>query len=282
MRYRLSPTALLFGALLAAALPGAASAQTVLTGTVIGNDTGEPIEGVHLMLVDAAGTTRNEMVTDDDGWFRFLVPEPGDWVVVGYMIGYQDLRSDPVEVEVLETVVVEVRMAVEAVPLEPLVVTSRIGSINSDIKAFYDRMARGKRSGFGRFVSREEVDRMSPLEPTDLLRTMAGVRVVRGSAGRGKGLRMSGNCIPAVFVDGTQINRFNPYDSVDDFLAAGAIEGIEVYRGAGAQVGRFFDPGGCGLILIWTRRGAPDGSPFSWTKLAIGTALLVALILVGT
>lgn len=267
------------GALLAAA---PASAQTVITGTVLGQATEQPIEGVELVLLDEGGTIHNETRTDSDGWFRFAVPGGGRWIIAGSMIGYAELRSDPVDIEVLETVVVEVRMAVEAVPLEPLVVTSRISHINADLKAFYDRMARGRRSGLGRYISREDIERASALEPTDLLRTMAGVRIVRGTPGRGKGIRMSGGCIPAVYVDGAHVNRFNPRDSLDDFVGATSIEGIEVYRGAGAQVGRFYDPGGCGLVLVWTRRGAPEGSPFSWTKLAIGAGLLIALILAGT
>jgi outer membrane cobalamin receptor len=124
-------------------------------------------------------------------------------------------------------------------------------------------------------VNREDIERIRPIEATDLLRMTSGVRVVQGTFGRGRGLRMAGGtCIPALYIDGVQINRTNTDDSLDDFVAAQSIEGIEVYRGA-QQVGRFFDQKGCGLVLVWTRRGAPDPEGGrGWLRLAAGVALL--------
>jgi len=57
------------------------------------------------------------------------------------------------------------------------------------------------------------------------------------------------------------------------------IEAIELYTaGAQAPIG-FHDPGGCGSILIWSRRGSPqDGTPNTWRRYLIAGALVVAAL----
>jgi hypothetical protein len=270
-------------AVLAAALttaPIAVAAQSI-RGTVMDEADDRPLDAVHLVLLDSAGTTLGETLSDEDGWFVLAPPEPGRWIVAADLIGYGDMRSELLDVERGEQLTVEIRMAVEAVALEPLVVVGRISYMNGDLRSFYERMSRGRRSGLGDFISREDIENRGPLEASDLFRGRAGVRAVRGRTGYGAGLRMAGGCVPAIYIDGTHINRFNPYDSLDDYVAVQAIEGIEIYRGAGSQVDRFYDPRGCGLILVWTKRGVAEGEgrPFSWKRLVIGLTLLGGLLL---
>lgn len=250
-------------------------------GRVQNDASGNPLEGVHVALLNEEGGTVEETFTNSMGGFRLVLPRSGTWVLAADLIGYGPVRSPPMEIGPDERLTVEIRMAVEAIPMEPVVVTGRISHMNGDIQAFYDRAERGKLSGFGRFVTREDIERSVPSEPSDLLRTMPGVRVLRRATAYGSGstIQMSSGCVPAIFVDGTQINRFRASDDLDDFVAAYAIEGIEVYRGAGQQVGRFHDSRGCGLILVWTRRGSMDGSPFTWTRFIIGASLLAGILL---
>ena len=261
-------------------LAASTAAAQSLSGRVLNDASGNPLEGVHVVLTDTVGRNFGETFTNEMGAFRLVVPRAGSWVVAADLIGYGSIESDPVEVGADERVVLEVRMAVEAVAMEPVVVTSRVSHMNADIQAFYDRVERGRMFGLGRFVTREDIEREVPSEPSDLLRTMPGVRIVRRGTpyGSGSGIQMASGCIPAIYVDGTQINRFRASDDLDDFVAASAIEGIEVYRGAGQQVGRFFDERGCGLILVWTRRGTTEGSPFTWTRFVIGTSLLLGIL----
>lgn len=266
--------------ILLALLPAIAVGQSI-KGTVVDEADEQPLEGVRLVVYDRAGEAHGETLSDEEGWFTLPLPAPGEWVVAADVIGYGDLRAEPVEVDIGEQVTVKVRMAVQAIALEPLVVTDRVNNLNGDLQAFYRRMGRGRRSGLGDFISRDEIADRGPLEATDLFRGRASVRTVRGRGGYGAGLRMAGGCVPAIFIDGTQINRFNLDDSLDDYVAVHSIEGVEIYRGSSSQVGRFHDPRGCGLILVWTRRGIADGEgkPFSWKKLGFGVALLGALFL---
>lgn len=271
---------LMLAAALALALVAAPVAAQTITGLVVVDGTEQPLPGALLLLVDGRGHVRAEVVADDSGAFRIEVPEPAEYTIRGSLIGYTSIASDPVVVRPGEDLIVEVRMAVEAVPLAPLVVRSRSGTLDAQLAGFYSRMQRGRRTGQGHFISRSDVDRMAPLESTDLLRSAPGVRVTRGRQGYGAGLRMTGGCVPAVFIDGTQINRYPLTGaSLDDLVSAFSIEGIEVYRGAAAQVGRFHDPGGCGLILVWTRRGTASDEPWSWKKFLAGIGLVAALVL---
>lgn len=266
-------------AALAAAAPRPASAQTIM-GVVVEHGTERRIPGVALLLIDDRGETRAETLADDSGAFILSAPEPGTFVVAAEMIGLASIRSGPLDLDPGEELVVEVRMAIEAVALDPLVVTSRKQTMGHQLAGFHDRMARGRRSGFGHFIDREEVDRMMPLESTDLLRTAPGVRVSPGRAGRGAGLSMSGGCIPAIYVDGMQVNRSPMRNvSLDEIVPAMALEGIEVYRGPSAQQSSYYDPNGCGLILVWTRRGEATGEPWSWTRFFAASGLITAIFL---
>lgn len=257
--------------------PGAASAQS-LSGVVVENGTRRHLAGVQLLLLDADGRTRAETISDDSGGFHIQAPEPGRYVITGGLIGFATIRSDLLELGRGEELLVEIVMDVEAVPLAPLVVTGRNSDMNPQIAEFYDRLERGRRTGIGHFISREQIERAAPLESTDLLRTVPGVRVVQARGGRGAGLRMSGGCIPAIYVDGMQVNR-PPLTgtSLDDMVSAFSIEGIEIYRGASAQQGSYYDPGGCGLVLVWTRRGSDSGAPWSWRRFFAATGLVAAL-----
>lgn len=261
-------------------LAASTAAAQSLSGRVLNDASGNPLEGVHVVLLDTEGRTFGETFSDEMGAFRLVVPRAGSWVVAADLIGYGPIESDPVEVAADERLILEIRMGVEAILMDPVVVTSRISHMNADIQAFYNRVERGRTSGIGRFVTRDDIEREVPSEPSDLLRTMPGVRIVRRGTpyGSGAGIQMSSGCVPAIYVDGTQINRFRASDDLDDFVAASAIEGIEVYRGAGQQVGRFFDERGCGLILVWTRRGTTEGSPFTWSRFLIGTSILLGIL----
>lgn len=270
----------LVAALAASLAAGTLHAQSI-QGIIVDETEKRPLAAVQVVLYDLEGTQHAEAISDEEGRFSLALPDPGEWIVSAELIGYGTLRSDPLDVELGEEVNVEIRMAVEAVALEPLVVTGRVSHISGDIRQFYERMERGRHSGFGTFVSRQEIEQRGTFRATDLFRGTASVRIVPGRPGRGAGLRMAGGCVPAIFIDGSHINRFSYLDSLDDYVSVHSIEGIEIYRGAGAQVERYHDPRGCGLILVWTRRGVPDpdGEPFSWKKLAIGVGLFGLLFL---
>ena len=255
------------------ALAGDGAAQAI-AGVVLDDASDQPLAGALVELLDEQDAPVDETVADEEGAFILDPPAPGAWRIRTTLIGYADMVSVPLEVQRGDNLVVEVRMAIEAVALEPLVIRSRVSTLDHQLFGFYGRMDRGRRSGFGYFMDLEDIERLNAIEPTDLLRTAPGVRVVPGQPGYGAGLRMSGGCIPAIYVDGMQVNRYPLTSfSLDEIVPASSIEGIEVYRGGASQVGAYHDPGGCGLVLVWTRRGTSDGEPWSWKRFFAGMSL---------
>jgi len=275
---RLTTPAVLVTALLLAVGPPA-SAQ-VISGTILDAATGEPVAGAAIEVADTARQNMDETISDDSGRFTVRLPHSDRWVLTVERLGFEPFRSEPIHVRVAEWLIVEITLAEQAIALDPIVVTSRRSVGSAALQRFYERRDRAGRSGFGRFVVREEIDRASPLRPTDLLYSVSGIRVVRGLPGRGQGVRMSGGCIPAIYIDGMQINRFNVHDSVDDYVSVLDIEGIEVYRGPTSQVPQYHDSRGCGLLLVWTRAGVYDpDSRFSWRPILTAMAAIGAFFL---
>lgn len=255
-------------------------AQTI-TGVVLDVTTDRPLQNVQLIALDPDGASVDEALSNERGRFRLDLPGPGSYALSGTLIGYSTITSELLEFGEGD-VTVEIRMNMEALTLDPIIVRGRARALGQ-VDRFYERMERRGRSGFGHFISREDIEGRAALVPTDLLRMAPGVRVVPARFGSGAGLRMSGGCIPAIYVDGMRINR-PPVTgtSLDDMINTMDIEGIEVYRGASSQVEGYHDPRGCGLVLVWSRRGAADGGPFSWTKLFIGLTLVGGLLLLGS
>jgi hypothetical protein len=255
-------------------------AAQALEGVVKEEATGAGLPGAEVVLRDAEeGTLIDRAVTDEEGRFMVAFGTHRAVTLTVSRLGYHTFASDPIAVGAGERLSIEIRLGVDAIPIDPLVVTDRSRRYPPDVQAFYDRLERGRRTGDGHYISRAEIEVAFPSRPTDLLRSMAGVRVARGRAGSGELVHMRGGCIPSIYIDGAHINRFDTRLSLDDHVAAGSIEGIEVYRGSGRLVGHMHDPRGCGLILVWTRRGERDATSIPWRTVGVVLVALAALLL---
>ncbi len=100
----------------------------------------------------------------------------------------------------------------------------------------------------GLYFSRDDIDRLAPLQTSDLLLGTSGVRTQgrferRTDIGRGPG-----QCPPNVFVDGSRVEAFG----ADDFFPE-HIEAVEVYTSFVQTPLRYRSDNRCGAILIWSR-----------------------------
>lgn len=258
------------------AAPAPLPAQTV-EGRVVDPGTGTGLAAVHLRLFDDEHRLAASAFSNDSGHFHITAPVPGQWRITGELLGYGHARSGLLQLAAADTVRVEIRMAIEPVRIdEPVVIIGEPAYGSPDIADFHRRRQRAQRGGVGYFIHGKTLERAAG-PPTSLLRAVPGVTLVR--ARRGQVARMRGGCIPALYVDGTHINAFNNAESLDTYVDVQTIEGIEVYRGAQQPGGRFFDRGGCGLILVWTQHGAHDpDDPLDWKRLAVGLGLLLGLV----
>lgn len=277
---RLALLALAVGSLVigpAAATPLAA--QTI-EGRVFEPEEGTPLPGVHLRLLGLEDRPVASTFSDDSGHFHIRAPGPGSWRLAADLLGYGSAVSDSIPLSEDELVRVEIRMAVDPIRIDdPIVVVGKPPFVAPDIADFNRRRERGEKMGIGHFIYGEELERVAG-PPSDLLRMVPGVHVSRGGRGGGQVIHMRGGCVPAVYIDGSQINRFSRGESLDSYVDVFSIEGIEVYRGMQQPGGRFLDRTGCGLVLVWTRRGEYDSeSPFSWLRLAAGVALILGILL---
>lgn len=251
-----------------------------VTGKVVEARTDRAVEGVEISILNADAQVVAQAVSDAEGHFAVRLRPPGSWAVAVRHVGYSPIQSELFEIEPGEWVAVQVSLDPRAILLDPIVVTGRRSSWSPAVREFYERRDGARRSGFGRFIAREDIERLAPFQPTDLLRTVAGVRVVPGRTSSAQGLRMTAGCVPAIFIDGMRINRSRPQESLDNYVSVMDIEGIEVYRGPSSQVGSLHDPSGCGLVLVWTRGGFRDpNSSFRWRTVLGVVGILGAFLL---
>jgi outer membrane receptor for ferrienterochelin and colicin len=109
---------------------------------------------------------------------------------------------------------------------------------------------RARRSGAGRFLSQEDIEKRNPIEVSDIVRMLPGFRIVgsgldaRVVSSRGQISLRQGECTANVVIDGMQhqdINLLRPAD----------VGALEVYNGPSAPMQ--YDSA-CGVIVIWTKR----------------------------
>jgi hypothetical protein len=116
-----------------------------------------------------------------------------------------------------------------------------------------------RRRGGGTFFTREDIERLRPIETTQLLMRAPGMVVRQDGHVLSARSLATGGCIAAVFLDGlpflTGPREFPPLQLIHPEMIAA----IEVYRGVDAPLE--FGGSPCGSIVIWTRRGGRQRSP---------------------
>ncbi|HKJ92389.1 MAG TPA: TonB-dependent receptor [Longimicrobiales bacterium] len=262
----------------AMALPSLLTAQEI-DGRVVDAATGEPIKQVNIQLLDEHGIARLQVVSGDSGGFKLPLPSPGWYRLRGDQLGYATVLSPQVQVGVGEVVQVELRMAVNPVELEPLVVKKRQVHDVGRLAEFYDRMDRNRKLGIGAFVTRDQIEMRHAGTAADYLREIP--RVIVRSHGGLQTVRFQGPqgaCAPRIVMDGVELHGDA---ELNDVVAAGDLEGIEVYRGRAEMPAAYYDETGCGIIVAWTRRGTDEGHPFRWVNMGIWVVLAAGLYLLG-
>jgi len=228
--------------------PERAELQSRIVGRVVAMETGGPVEGAEITL---AGRTSSQ-ISDEQGRFEIGEVSPGTHSFTVRYLGRAPLQAK-VEVPQEETLEVEIRLAVEPVELEPMVVTATPRSSYLEDIGFYRRREQGLS---GTQITRQMLAEMNPRSFADVLVSVPGLRVLPSSlAGfqvrMGRSIRLnvdeSQGCTPALFIDDIRSDA-GWFQDLDPAL----VEALEIYSGANAPL-RYNDP--CGVILVWTRRG---------------------------
>lgn len=285
MRSR-SPVVALVALLL---LPAAVSTQQgdpppVIEGRLIDDESGEPILGGNVELLTADSTTIATVQTAADGMFRLVSPGPGTYRMRAERVGYRPAGSGPFFLMEGDSIAVEFRLAVEAVPLEPITVTAsslpwgdRFGLVR--MEAFFLRYTRHSDSGFAEFMTRDSIARWEDrVQSTgDMLRwTTRLIRQVDPVSGE---VRLRGGCAPEYYLNGSHV----PYGMVQP-LNPTMLEAVEVY--VRPLIPAELSSGSpCGVVSYWSRQSPPETLPENRigrtvALIALGGGLL-ALLLIG-
>jgi len=245
--------------LLTLAAPAAAQ---VLRGRVLDAANDQPVSQARISVLNAENRVAARASAGTNGEFSVTLRGPGTVRLRVERTGYQPSLTQTVQVAALETLQVDVRMAVEALRVEPLTVTARIPPkrrVSLEMGGFYEREARG----FGRFVRREEIESHTNYDLVQVLDRIPGTRaigpvivfdrssmtgaIIRSQTGKGT------HCVPQVYLDGNRM----AYDrsGLNGMLDPEHLEAVEVFSSA-AQIPAEYSgsSAACGVILLWSRK----------------------------
>lgn len=238
----------MFLAVLAVALPSV-MAQRAVSGTVSDAASGEPIEGVAVIV---KGTTTG-MFTDSEGSYTLQVPDGGDVLVFSY-VGYVTLEAE------ITGSRVNISLSEDAFELEEVVVTGFGTSKRKDL------------TGSVSSVSGDAIADVPVVGVQNALQGRAsGVQVTtnNGQPGAGIDVRVRGSTSisasnqPLFVVDGvpivsgsfSQIGVGNAGTNALADLNPNDIESIEVLKDA-STAAIYGSRGANGVVLITTKKGA--------------------------
>ncbi|HLB09530.1 MAG TPA: carboxypeptidase regulatory-like domain-containing protein, partial [Gemmatimonadaceae bacterium] len=220
----------------------AAHGSARLAGTVTTHD-GHPLEGAQV-VVDGSPLTA---ATDARGAFALEGVPDGSRMVEARALGYAPTRvAVAPSRDQPSTVAIVMEKRVET--LQTVTVFGKESRRMRDLSGFSERSTRG----FGRFLTRAQIDRADVQDVCDLLRRVPGVSV-SPDAGMGCGASVRGvgspnRCEPTVYLDnmpfGGSVAEFTRSISPRDIM------GIEIYSTA-TEPPQY--PGACGSIVAWTR-----------------------------
>jgi TonB family protein len=219
-------------------------------GGVVGtvrDSTGAGLVGAELSVVGTDLRTRS----DESGAFRLTNVRRGTAALRVRRLGFRPTTVE-VTVDSGANAPVKVTLARLAQELTPVLVRADRRRYTGPFADFYERRDRG----FGRFITRADIERRNPMMFTDLLRQIPGVHLV-STPGIDHAVRIRGNsCAPLIWVDGMPLSKLVEFDL--DALSPQDIEGIEVYSGISTVPVQFQWVRGeasCGAIVIWSRQG---------------------------
>lgn len=218
-----------------------------LTGVVRSRD-GRPLAGATVLLRGSPART----TTREDGSFALTQLPAGTFTLEVRALRFAPQR-EVVELASNRTRAVSVTLGEAAVVLENVVVYGK-ATPERDISGFLSR----SRSGFGRFITRADIERRNALTVPDVFFGVPGVTIARtaafGSVLLLRGGAMGNGCLPAIFVDGTLVTPAGSTPlPIEDLVTVQDIMAVEVYRGA-AETPPQFQRSGCGSVVIWTGR----------------------------
>jgi hypothetical protein len=190
-------------------------------------------------------------ITNDSGRFHVAQMPIGERGVFVRRLGFAPQRS-PIQTSATGSTdsVVVVLVAV-AHSLAAVEVVDPHDSLSRKVLAeFWDRRARG----FGKFVTRDEIERKGASRFVDVVRSVSSVSIMsyRGRQEirfRGGGIGSTRDCPPQYWMDGIPLER----GSADE-ISPENVEAIELYASPATTPPQFSTrTSTCGTVVVWSR-----------------------------
>jgi hypothetical protein len=200
--------------------------------------------------VELTGTDIVAM-TNEKGEFVMQNLPSGTGLLLARHLGFS-AETTPVELSSHQPQRVTMKLSKYVAMMDPVLVTAR-RTRALDKVGFNQR----QRSGFGRYIGPEQLERMHAIQLTDILRRVPGLRVISSAGGevvessRGPTTLNGSECVQ-FWVDDAPWTSFTPGD-VNLFVNGGEVVAVEVYQGAGVPPQYQRSLSDCTTIVIWTR-----------------------------
>lgn len=253
----------------ASIMPSALIGQTVAAKVYqFGN--ASALAGATILLVDSSGVVQASAVTDSAGSVVLRAPFVGRFSLRLQRIGWRLVHEPEVMLAAGAVADLDLVARETAVELERINITAGGPDllVPPRLRGFYERRKRGR----GWFLTAEDLEKRNPMRISHALSMIPGVRLyttdgahmtVRmntamgmfGSSTSGGGSQVPG-CPPLLYLDGLPLGDTD--DMLDTIVFPHEVAGIEVYRRASELPAEFSGSrSGCGVIVIWTKRGPP-------------------------
>jgi hypothetical protein len=242
-----------------AALPAAARAQTPqvwisaapsrstpLVG-VVRDSSGQPVMGVELRSSESSVLLAR---TGEDGGFRIPSMPVGSSSIALRRLGFAPavidvrLRANQIDSLVISMVMLPTNLPEVAAVDEHEALSRRV------LARFWER----RKSGFGSFMTRDEIENRHAPDFAELVRTIPGVRILTRNGRptirftRSMTVR---DCPPQYVLNGVRMENGSP-----DEFAPDDVEALEIYTGISTLPIEFqprMNSYTCGAVVIWTR-----------------------------
>ena len=253
MRMTFFARCILAAAALAAVAPNAVRAQSV-RGRVVEAGTGAALTGVQVRLLpEATGVAAPQTVTDSAGAFYLAAP-PGLYRVQAERLGFAAVVTDTLRLAGREAVDVVLRMAVQAVVLEPMVIVARVPDARhaATHDGFRARREDAHAVGGVRVVDYTDPEFQNSLNIEDILQKFVPDKGCRTLYWNGHvvltpamdSVRMS---TPLVGILGVEFYR-NEYEAPMELRDTNPALGNQVLMAEGGSAR-------CSIVAVWTRDG---------------------------
>lgn len=247
----------------AAASPSARS--QVVRGTIVDSETREPVVLAYVGLLAPGREVVVAALAEFDGSFSLEAPKAGSYFLYIDRTGYRPILDGLFELGAGGEVELSIGMSPEPVELAPLVVGVEGGVPDLSSVGFYER----RDGGFGHFIEREALERASVTNLSDVLRNIPRLQVTTPAPSALAPTQVlspqifirygTEYCSPTLYIDGRPV-VFGTMQATrravrpDDFVDPSEVEAVEVYTSPADTPLMYENTGGCGVVVIWTRK----------------------------